>query len=225
MSETLMENINGIPKSNLSEDCCLIENSFIEELEKINNLVDYEIKNVFSENNLRIIKTFEDAIKSINEGIKITLINKKIIELMGFNNNLNNCIIVNYYGGNKKLIIEYKISKENKAFLINDPFNDIEFKSKTYIIINNQSKILYHDLLFETNDLENNNKIISFLEYIMNFHFFDKNILNNNKIINNDKNEVFIQNDINKNNLNSIKKNNHENNEKKLLNKKIIMKN
>ena len=215
--EKLLKNINDKPNLKVSEDCCLIENSFIEEFDNIlknNDFVNSEIKN-----GLRIINNFEDAIKHINDGIKIILINKKIIELLGFNNTLNISNIVNYYGGNKKLIIEYKISQENKALLIDNPFNDIEFKSKTYIIINNQSKILYQNLLFEINDLKNNNNIISFKEYIMNnYLFLDQNNLNN-KIIINDKNEVIKQNNVNKYNANSMNKNNHSNTNKKYLNK------
>ena len=217
----LAKNINDTQNLHNFEDCFLIENSFIEELEnylKNNNLLKSKSKNVFFKNNLRIINNFEDAIKNINDGIKITLINKKVIELMGFNN-LNNYNNVNYYCGNKKLIIEYKMNQKNKAFLIINPLDDIELKSKTYIIINNQIKKLYQYLLFIANDLKKNNYIISLKEYIMNITYFnDQNNLNNNKKINNNKNKAINQNKVNNNNSKATIKNNQENPTKKNIN-------
>ena len=217
----LAKNINDTQNLHNFEDCFLIENSFIEELEnylKNNNLLKSKSKNVFFKNNLRIINNFEDAIKNINDGIKITLINKKVIELMGFNN-LNNYNNVNYYCGNKKLIIEYKMNQKNKAFLIINPLDDIELKSKTYIIINNQIKKLYQYLLFIANDFKKNNYIISLKEYIMNITYFnDQNNLNNNKKINNNKNKAINQNKVNNNNSKATIKNNQENPTKKNIN-------
>ena len=146
--EKLENDINGSPNLNISEDCYLIEESYIKEFEK--NNMDSNLSNSSQNvNELKkspvIINDFTDAINHINSNKQLKLINKKLFELMGLKNILKSTNIVNYYGGNKKLIIEYKINGKKKSILINNYLKDKIFKSNIFII--NRSTDLYKNIL------------------------------------------------------------------------------
>ena len=59
--------------------------------------------------------------------------------------------IIQYYGGNNKIIIEYKNQNDNKALLLINPLNENIMKYNAFILfINNQYKLsLYENLLSE----------------------------------------------------------------------------
>ena len=186
--EKLQNDINGCPNLNPSEDCYLIEESYIKEF-KINN-INQNLSNTSQNiNKLKkiptIINDFEDTIRHINSNIQLKLINKKIFELMEFKNILKDTNIVKYYGGNKKLIIEFKINKGGKALFLNNYSKDIQSKNSIFII--NQSNDLYKKILNNINYL-NNKEIISFYNYIGKGSFID----NQNNIINSQKINFFI---------------------------------
>ena len=162
----LENDIKGNQKLNPSEDCCLIEESFIKEIVK--NDISPNLSNSYPNvNQLKknpiIINDFDDAINHINSNIKLKLVCIKIFELMGFKNILKNNNIVNYYGGNKKLIIEFKVNGGNKAIFVNNYSTDIQIKNNIFII--NKSKELYRNILYNITNI-NNKEIINFYNYI-----------------------------------------------------------
>ena len=164
---TKLENeIIGPPNLNSSEDCYLIEESYVKEIR--NNNIYPNLSNSYQNiNNLKqisiVINDFEDLIRHINLNIQLKLVNKKIFELMTFKNNLKKTNIVKYYCGNKKLIIEFKINGANKAILLTNYSNIIQSKNNIFII--KQSKDIYKNILINANYL-NNKEIISFYNYI-----------------------------------------------------------
>ena len=110
------------------------------------------------------------SIKNEYESFKNTL-ERNLIELMGFNNIIKNYNNVLYYGGNGKLIIEYKNNIENKSLLIINPKNQL--KENIFIIIKEQFNISYmHFLLLFNNIYE-----INCYEFLVPFNNF---ISNNN---------------------------------------------
>ena len=165
----LENDINGSPNFNPSEDCFLIEEIYMKEFEKNNNYpnLSNSFQNVKElEKKIAIINDFNDAIKHINSDIKLKLVSKRIFELMDFKNILKNNNMVNYYCGNKILIIEFKINEGNKSILISNYSKDIQSKNNIYII--NKSKELYKNILSKKTNLNNlnNEEIFSFNNYI-----------------------------------------------------------
>lgn len=193
----LEENIyNGQISKNLipSEDCYLIEESYIKELEEsfINyskiNAPQNSCRKIESSNAIilfplkepKIINDFKTAINYIDNNKKISLISKKFIETIYHNNILNIYRSVIYYGGNSKLIIEFKDKKEKKALLILNPLNKYLFNENIFIIMNNQSKVLYEDIL---NNEDNSN--LDIINIQNNFIVPFKDFINNNYTFNN----------------------------------------
>ena len=66
-------------------------------------------------------------------------------------NYLKDLPIIQYYGGNNKIIIEYKNKNDNKALLLINPLDENIMKDNAFIIdIDNKYKLsLYKDLLSE----------------------------------------------------------------------------
>ena len=170
-----------------SEDCYLIEESYIKQLEE--SFIDFSspdtpknhYKKIDSETMVplpirepKIINDFKTAINYIDNNKKIALISKKIIQLIDFKNKIieNKCVV--YYGGNRKLIIEFKDSNEKKSFLFINPLSKISFNQNIFIIINNQQKLLYLDILSDEDNsnietmTEQNSLIVSYENYVNN---------------------------------------------------------
>ena len=170
-----------------SEDCYLIEESYIKQLEE--SFIDFSspntpknhYKKIDSETIVplpirepKIINDFKTAINYIDNNKRIALISKKIIQLIEFKNKLieNKCVV--YYGGNRKLIIEFKDSNEKKSFLLINPLRKIAFKQNIFIIINNQQKLLYVDILSDEDNstiesmTEQNSIVVSYENYVSN---------------------------------------------------------
>ena len=170
-----------------SEDCYLIEESYLKQLEE--SFIDFSspdtpknhYKTIDSETMVplpirepKIINDFKTAINYIDNNKKIALISKKIIQLIDFKNKLieNKCVV--YYGGNRKLIIEFKDSNEKKSFLLINPLRKISFNQNIFIIINNQQKLLYIDILSDEDNssietmTEQNSLIVSYENYVNN---------------------------------------------------------
>ena len=203
--QKLDNDINSSPNLNTSEDCFLIEESYIKKIG--NNNIKPNLSNSFK--NLKealkipkIINDFEDAIKHIYFNIQLKLISIKIFELMGFKNILKDTNIVNYFAGNKKLIIEFKKEGGNKALLLNNYSDDIQSKNNIFII--NKSKDIYKNILNNINYL-NDKEIISFYNYI-----------GKDSIINNQKKMNIISKKINTSN-NNMKNTNFSNNQETLI--------
>ena len=148
----LEENISNYPTNSISEDCYLVEQSFIKELENFlishNKMIlaSYYNQQYLSYNKIpfnikqpTIINSFNMAINYIKNNKEIFLISKTLIKLIGFNYILKNNNNVLYYGGNGKLIIEYKNNKDNMSFLI---INYNKQKTKNIFIIK-KKKVKY----------------------------------------------------------------------------------
>ena len=155
------ENINNTDKSLFtenSEDSYLIEESWINNF--INYFNQYNNDNRTLETNIskpNFIKDFKSIITYLKNGKKLKLINKNSLELLYLENDLI-IPIIKYYGGNGKLIIEFKDKKDLNALLLINPLNQNSIINRVFIVsINNKQKLfLYKDLLSE----ENNSKIL-----------------------------------------------------------------
>ena len=173
-----------------SEDCYLIEESYIKLLEE--SFIDFSspntpknhYKTINSETMIplpirepKIINDFKTAINYIDNNKKFALISKKIIQLIDYKNKLieNKCVV--YYGGNRKLIIEFKDNNEKQSLLLVNPLTKISFNQNIFIIINNQQKLLYIDILSDEDNSnietmnEQNSFIVSYENYVNhNYH-------------------------------------------------------
>ena len=175
----LFNNINNSDTSlftQQSEDCYLVEdlwnNELLNYMKENNQNKQY---NVNLNNNISfptIIKDFDNIIYNIDNFHKLKLVNKKLIESLPNKTDLKDLPVIQYYGGNNKIIIEYKNKKDNKALLVLNPLDDKIMKYKIFILlVDNNSKLsLYKDLLSEidTNiSLNQNYKkfVISFYNY------------------------------------------------------------
>ena len=166
-----------------SDDCYLIEESYIKQLEE--SFIDYNTPNTpkntyktFSGNFIplplkepKIINDFKTAINYIDNNKKFALISKKIIQLINIKSKLieNKCVV--YYGGNRKLIIEFKDANEKKSLLLVNPLSKNSTNKNIFIILNNQQKILYLDILSDedNSNIETMSKQNSFIVSYENF--------------------------------------------------------
>ena len=203
----LLANILNFQFSNNSEDCYLIEGSYINEIENCLKNYNQQYNNINQINPLnisepKIINDFHTAINYIYKNKRIALISKKLLELLGFEYLLTYYNNVSYYGGYGKLIIEYKNNNDKKSLLLLDPKN--QSKQNIFIIMKDKSNISYNQLLsqiYNINDLMNYKFIISLDKYInknYNYQNKDNYISDNNPIINsNPSNLSQNQNNIN----------------------------
>jgi hypothetical protein len=202
----LTKTIKDFPNNYFHEDCYLVEQFFIKKIEKyFNEIIEAKRQYNYSQQYINtlnieetnIIKDFKTMIDFINNDIKISLVSKRLIELMDFKNILNNNNKVVYYGGNGKLIIEYKNNSDNISLLMFNPKR--QDKENIFLIKKKESYISYQNLLDQINNINDTNKysfIISFKDYIDS---------NNNAINkNNYQNKNFTNNNI-------FNKNNHDN--------------
>jgi hypothetical protein len=169
-----------------SEDCYLIEESYIKQLEE--SFIDYNNpntpKNTYKSysgtfiplpvREPKIINDFKTAINYIDNNKKFALISKKIIQMIDTKNKLieNKCVV--YFGGNRKLIIEFKDINEKKSLLMVNPLSKHSSNKNIFIILNNQQKILYLDILSDE-DYSNieimsqqNSYIVSYQNFVTN---------------------------------------------------------
>ena len=178
----LSTNINNNDYSLYSEDCYLIEGPWINELincfNHYNNLKNSNSSFKFDfslpSNPPVIIQNFDGIIKNIKDLKKFRIVNKNLIEF--FYKDLNGILIVNYYTGNNKIIIEFKENRNNKALLLINPLDEAPFINKAFILLinDNQKFNLYKDLL---NEIDNSN-IISKHQYnkvVVQFKEYPKN--------------------------------------------------
>ena len=188
----LNENINNSLINISSGDYYIIEEYYLNELEqKITNYnknkssknINYSIS--LPDQKPEIINNFSDLINCLKNNRIIRLISKEFMELINNKNNLNNSNYVQYFCGNEKLIIEYKMNNEKKGILFINPFNKTLLKENIFIIIkNNQQKSLYEELLANSN----NNLFQSYInnKYIIPLEKYDNIKINNNNITNKD---------------------------------------
>ena len=142
------------------EECYLIDETFIKELEY------YLSRNLFPNTEPIIINDFNSAINYLTKSKTISLINKRIIEIIGYRNILMNCKTVLCYGGNNKLIIEFKDGRDNKSFLIISPSNENKISRYIFIITNNKIQSLYESIFNNTyNQFKTKKIIVPFEEY------------------------------------------------------------
>ena len=164
------------------EECYLIDESYINELEYYLSLSRFPNKEPM------VFNSFKSVINYISNNINISLISKKLIEMIGFNKILMSCKTVLCYGGNNKLIIKFKDDIYNKSLLLFNFSNKIQISRNAYIIMNNKIESLYESILKNLYHQYIKEKIIiSFEEYQNNNNF------NINKAINT-PNPNYIQN-------------------------------
>ena len=227
----LFGNINNTNKllfTKNSEDCYLIEENWInyyincfDQYNKNNRSLESIIS--FQKYKPNFINDFKTIITYLKNEKKLKLINKNLLELLFSENDLIN-IPIKYYGGNDKIIIEYKDKKDAKALLLINPLNQNSIINRVYILsINNKQKLLlYIDLLSEENNLNIKLKkkyqkfVISFENYLNklnnnNTPQKNNNIINNNSNINYNNNNQ-INNPNNNQSLNNKNYNNNQNN-------------
>ena len=175
----LYENINNSEKSSFtqqSEDCYLVDEIWINDFLKCFNKDNINNKNNFNISSSLFINDFPNIISSLNNFKKLRLVNKQLIDSFTIKNDLKDLSIIQYYGGNNKIIIEYKNKKDNKALLLLNPLDDNIMKYKAFILsVSNKDKLfLYRDLLSEkdnsniTSRKKYQNFVISFANYINN---------------------------------------------------------
>ena len=143
------------------EECYLIEEEFINELE-------YYLSKLRLPNKEPIIfNDFKSVINYIKNNKTISLISQKVIEIMGYRNILMNCKTVLCYGGNNKLIIKFKDDIYKKSFLLINPSNKIQISRNINIIMNNRIQSINENILNNMyHQYINNRIIISVEEYI-----------------------------------------------------------
>ena len=125
------------------------------------------------------------VINYINNNKRVYLVNKRLFELIGFNYILKNDDNVLYYGGNGKLIIEYKNNKDNKDIsLLIMNYNKQE-KYNIFFIMKNQLNITYKNLLSQSiDDIKKYNFIMPFNNFIKSNNNFPTHHQNNYSINN-----------------------------------------
>ena len=170
--DTLNKNIKNMNKSlyiQNSEDCYLIEDAWDTQILNCFQKFNKSSKDISFPKNLPIfINNFNDIIEHLKIGKKLKLIKKQFIELLYQNeSNLKNISIIRYYGGNNKIIIEFKDNKDDKALLLINPSDNSSIINRIFIIhIKNEDKLLlFKNLLSEENDsnITSNQKYKSFV--------------------------------------------------------------
>ena len=210
---------NDIKKQNIShifpsEDCYLIEDTYLNNLEKF--FKDYftqvtpnkEI--IFLKEEPKYINDIKTALDYIDKNKKISLINKKLIELIYNKNNLTNNETVIYYAGKDKLIIKFKDNNEKNALLLCNPLDKKQLKNNIFIIVDNNSS--YENILIKNINIRSDyNNIIPFEKYIASIaptptpiSSSNQNYMNNNEY--EDKNSKDINNQSQKDNDIAFKK-------------------
>ena len=201
--EKLKKKIKGNLNLLEYEECCFIEESWINKLEKYfneytnekekNNLnFDLLLNDILPIKSLEIIDNLESYINSKIKNKKFYLINKDIINLFNKENKLKDYNFVKYYAGNNKLIIEF-VPKNNYIELILINSFDENQKNNIFIItINNQNNEIKNLLYNELFDLEeisekaienkyNNiiriNRLQNYIDYYINNFNFKKDLL------------------------------------------------
>ena len=203
-----------------SEDCYLIEEPWINEFS--NNNENKSLKNNISLPNSYpiFINNIENIISKIYNSKKLKLVNKKLFESLFNQSYLNKFGIIHYYGGNNKIIIEYKHKQDNKALLLINPLDKNIMKKNVFIIfISNEYKsYLYKDLLSEKDNSILIKKYKNYLITLENYIKNNQNIGNKESILPQNKN---IQNLNNENNISS-KEQNDINEDKESFKREIL---
>ena len=195
--------------------CYLIDENWINSLEKcINKFNNSNNYFSFPSQNPKLINSFSELIDFIQKNQKFDFINQSLIDFKC--SYLKKCEII-FFVGNNKIIIDYNDIRENKALLIDNPFNKSQIRNNSYIILkNNNPNKLYTDLLsirYNFNNLiksKYNRCVIQFEKYFnkinnarnplrkdlliifINIFFYEKAIKQNKKeIFNNKESEYF----------------------------------
>ena len=195
-----------------TEDCCLIEETWNNELlkcfdeynkiKKKKKTLNYD--NLLPNKSPHFLNDFASILKNLKDNIKLKLVSRKLIELIYEEKYIKEDYFVKFYTGNNKIIIEYKENEDNKELLLIDPLNYIESQDNIFIIFIKDEdknelfeKILSNkpDCKFESNHF--NNYIISFENYLnilklfIYIYYYEKSLLDNKENILNENEETF----------------------------------
>jgi len=164
----------------------LIDGSYKKELDTyINNLRGNKKpkKNFIS--SPKILNSFEEVMKHLNQNEKIYILERNLIYLINPKCNLKNCKIVSILAGKGKLIIYFGDKNDKNAFLLfknkNSNKNKLELNRNNIYIINKDTKNKYQfyknicNQEFDFNQINDKN-----YNYIFSFNNFN---FNNQKII------------------------------------------
>ena len=196
-----------------TEDCCLIEETWNNELlkcfdeynkiKKKKKTLNYD--NLLPNKSPHFLNDFASILKNLKDNIKLKLVSRKLIELIYEEKYIKEDYFVKFYTGNNKIIIEYKENEDNKALLLIDPLNYIESQDTIFIIfIKDEDKnelfekilSIKTDCKFESNHYFNN-YIISFENYLnilklfIYIYYYEKSLLDNKENILNENEETF----------------------------------
>ena len=210
-----------------SEDYCICEESFINEFEDL--LKNYMNRKNYNPNigiqfpkiDKIFINNFNQIISKLQNNIKLRLINLSTINIMYNKNAQQNLPVVKFYAGNKRIIIEFKENKDNKALLLINSLeqNQFDYKDKAYIIkINKEQKMNIFKLILMAKNIYDllpeliENGIAS---SILNKGIVGAEIYLNKKINNKigNKNSNTLNNNYNKTNSSKKQSNMNQNNE------------
>ena len=179
-------------KTNYFNDCYLIEESWVNILEKYKIIVYNQKEHLFSnitfpEKDPLFINDFASALNLIQNNKKFKLIDKSLIEYLYENNYLmlknKSCVLT--FCSNNKLIIDFQRQNEDKSLLIEEPINHINMKDNIYIIRKNIQ--LYKFILAEMKSI----KFSDYEEYLIPLgrYINSSSNLNKNKYENNNENK------------------------------------
>ena len=229
----IMNSINSSQITLYSEDCCICEESFINEFEDLlNNFMNRKnynpnISMQFPKIDEIFINNFSQIIAKLQNNIKLKLINLLTLNIMYNKKPQRNLPLVKFYAGNKRIIIEFKENKDNKALLLINPLEQshFDYKDKAFILmINKEQKInIFKVILMEKNIYNLLPELIKdgIASSIPNKGTFNTNIYLTKKINNiiGNKNSNTSNSNYNKNNSSKKQSNMNQNNEK-IINKK-----
>ena len=125
--------------------CYIIDENWIKSLERcIDKFYDANNNFSFPSKNPKLINSFSELIDFIQKNQKFDFINHSLIDYKY--KNIKRCEVI-YFVGNNKIIIDFNDYRENKALLIDNPFNKSQIRNNSYIILkNNKPNELYIDL-------------------------------------------------------------------------------
>ena len=170
------ELINRIKNQEIStrDDCFLIEKNDWERF-IYNKINPYNLKNNNNIINIQkkvpeFIENFSSALTILKNNNKIKLVKKDLIVYLYEDNNLKYCKTINYYCGNKKLLIEFNENYSCMALLILNPLESF-VNNNTYLYtiafrtLNPLKEIIYKNLLSKESDLNIDIDILNNLKY------------------------------------------------------------
>jgi len=181
-----------------SEDCYLIEDYWIDELEKsINkkkNKKNNEDYSKFIPDYITNINKFSTIINYLQNNKKFELVSKKLLESSYDEDDLKSDICSKYYSGKNKLIIELKDKENNNnnSILLIDPLNKDKIQERAFIISPQKGVIdkSFYKFLIEKDNFNKSEEIVNdivifpfekyskILKLLVNIYLYERSLRN-----------------------------------------------